>query len=129
MSEKKLQATIPHGTMVSYILGFLLSAILTLGAYLVTMVHINSTHEVISHTVLIILLLVFAMTQLSVQLVFFLHIFGESKPRWNLLFFIGTFMGVLLVVIMSIWIMSHLNYNMTPDQMKNMILKDEGIHY
>lgn len=129
MSEKIHMSTIPHGTLVSYIFGFLLSVILTLTAYILATMHISSAHETISHSVLMWLLVGLAMVQLAVQLVFFLHIFNESKTKWNFLFFVGTFMGVLLVVVMSIWIMSHLNYNMTPEQMKSHILKDEGIHY
>lgn len=128
MSEKHT-SSIPHGNSMSYIFGFLLSVILTLSAYILAQIHITSTHEIISHEVLIPLLIGLAMVQLCVQLIFFLHLFQESKPRWNFLFFVGTFMGVLLVVVMSLWIMGHLNYNMTPDQMKNQILHDEGIHY
>jgi cytochrome o ubiquinol oxidase operon protein cyoD len=128
MSEKHI-ASIPHGNLMSYIFGFLLSVILTLSAYILAQIHITSTHEIIPHEVLIPLLIGLAMVQLCVQLIFFLHLFQESKPRWNFLFFVGTFMGVLLVVVMSLWIMDHLNYNMTPDQMKNQILHDEGIHY
>ena len=129
MSEKTQHTTLPHGTLVSYIFGFLLSIILTLSAYILAMIHITSTHEALPHEILIPLLIGLAMVQLCVQLIFFLHIYNESKTKWNFVFFVGTFMGVLLVIIMSLWIMNHLNYNMTPDQMKNMILKDEGIHY
>lgn len=129
MSEKTHNAIIPHGSVISYVFGFLFSVILTLTAYIFAEIHITSTHEALPHEILIPLLIGFAMVQLVVQLIFFLHVFNESKPRWNLLFFVGTFMGVLLVVVMSIWIMNHLNYNMTPEQMKTHILKDEGIHY
>ena len=129
MSEKTHTSNIPHGTFVSYIFGFLLSVILTLVAYILATMHISSAHETLSHTVLMSGFIGLAMVQLVVQLIFFLHIFNESKTKWNFVFFVGTFMGVLLVVVMSIWIMGHLNYNMTPEQMKNQILHDEGIHY
>ncbi len=47
-----------------------------------------------------------------VQLVFFMNLGIESKPRWNLLAFF--FMLIVIVVLVggSMWIMHHLNYNM-----------------
>jgi cytochrome o ubiquinol oxidase operon protein cyoD len=126
---KDMQSSNNHGSIFSYTLGFLLSIILTFAAYIPTVIHFNSHHQIFSHELLIPLLLLFAFLQLTVQLIFFLHLLQEKKPRWNFIFFISTFALVLLVVVMSIWIMSHLNYNMSPQQMKNAILHDEGIHY
>ena len=125
--EKKIQGKQEHGSIKSYTIGFVLSIILTFAAYVPTVLYQNSQHEIFSRQLLIPLLLIFAMMQFIVQLVFFLHLAKESKPRWNLVFFVSTFMLVLLVVVASIWIMDHLNYNMTPASMSNFILKDEGI--
>lgn len=64
-------------------------------------------------------LITLAVIQLAVQLVFFLHVGDETRPRWNLTALI--FMLIMLVVIVagSLWIMNNLNYNMmmTPEQM------------
>ena len=119
---------LPKTLLTTYIIGFLLSLILTLVAYILVEVHINAIHDVISHQVLLTSVLVIAFVQLAVQLLFFLHLNKESKPYWNTIFFTATFGGVLLVVVASLWIMYHLNYNMTPQDMDHVIRIEEGIH-
>ena len=114
-------------TSTTYIVGFGLSLLLTLIAFGLTQVHITSTHEVITHQVLLPALIGLALLQMVVQLIFFLHLIHEDSPRWNLIFFVSTFGLVLLVVIASIWIMDHLNYNMMPETTTNFILQDEGV--
>ena len=59
--------------------------------------------------------------QLLVQLVFFLHLGRNKTARWNTLAFGTTFAGILVVVLASVWIMYHLNYNMTPTEQTNYI--------
>jgi len=122
------QHTNTHGSVFSYTLGFLLSIILTLVAYVPVAMHQNSFHQLFSHTFLIPFVLTLAFLQLTVQLLFFLHLGKESGPRWNLVFFISTFGLVLLVVVMSIWIMTHLNNNMTPQSMSDYLIRNEGMH-
>src|SRR5882672_6710068 len=90
-----------------YIIGFILSLILTITAYLVVVTHI------LIGWVIVFVILMLAVIQLLVQLFFFLHLGQESKPRWNTIFFISTICMILVLVIGSIWIMNHLNYNMT----------------
>jgi|SRR5579885_1089639 len=113
-------------TIVSYSIGFLLSMIFTLLAYNLVFVHLNSHHRLISHPVLLVAILTLAMVQLFVQMIFFLHLGQESAPKWNLLFFISTFCAILAIVIGSIWIMDHLNYNMTPKQVNQYINDQSG---
>ncbi len=115
-------------TVTTYIIGFLLSIILTFIAYLLAMNHINSLHPLFSRGIVIGVFLILAFIQLTVQLVYFLHLGQEAKPRWNLIFFFSTFSIVLLVVVASLWIMYHLNYNMMPTDMNHMILIQEGLH-
>lgn len=66
-----------------------------------------------------VVLIVLALVQLGVQLVFFLHLGEEAKPRWQLTAFIFAAIMLLVIVIGSLWIMNNLNYNMsmTPQQM------------
>lgn len=115
-------------TVITYIIGFLLSIILTVASYLFAIQHLASSHSVFSHQFLTAIFLLCALMQLVVQLLFFLHVGQESNPRWHLLFFLSTFSLVLLVVIASFWIMSHLNYNMTPRDINQRILIEEGMH-
>jgi cytochrome o ubiquinol oxidase operon protein cyoD len=116
-----------HGSLRSYIIGFLLSIFLTFAAYIPVVMHQNSRHELFSHELLLYFVSFLAVLQLVVQLIFFLHLLQEQKPRWNLVFFFSTISIVLIVVVGSIWIMNHLNYNMTPPQMEKFLIKDEGI--
>jgi len=112
----------------SYFLGFLISFILTVCAYSAVSIHLSSNHTTPSDETLMLLLPALAVIQLFVQLIFFLHIGVSSKTRLNLVFLISTGMVILLVVVGSLWIMSHLNYNMTPHEVNEFIQADEGIH-
>jgi len=107
-------------TLHSYITGFILSIVLTLVPYILVMDHLMTP------IVLVGVILVFAFIQLAVQLIFFLHVKQESKPRLNLTIFILFFCTILVVVIASIWIMQHLNYNMSLLQLTNVMQYGEG---
>ncbi|MCE2705921.1 MAG: cytochrome o ubiquinol oxidase subunit IV [Proteobacteria bacterium] len=95
-----------HGTTKSYIIGFILSIILTVIPYYLVVNHILASE--MSYIVIS----VFAILQLLVQLVFFLHLGGESKPHWNLIAFVFTLFIIGILVTGSLWIMYNLNYNM-----------------
>ncbi|HYK08670.1 MAG TPA: cytochrome o ubiquinol oxidase subunit IV [Candidatus Eisenbacteria bacterium] len=110
-----------HTTIKAYITGFVLSLALTLLAYCFVVYHI------FTGIVLTTALIELAFIQLLVQLLFFLHLGQESRPRWNLIFFLLTFGVLLLVMVGSLWIMNNLNYNMTPVDMSKTIIEDEGI--
>lgn len=111
----------------SYILGFIISILLTLAAYFLVQAHIGANTQSITTEFVIYSLFILAVTQLIVQGIFFLHLGREANPHWNLLFFISTIGIVLIVVVGAIWIMHHLNYNMTPLEMDRAILEDELI--
>jgi len=68
-----------------------------------------------------------AVTQALVQLIFFMDLGGEAKPRWRLgvlIFMVGV---VLIVVFGSLWIMTNLNYHMTPDQVNHYLNGQDGL--
>ena len=112
-----------HGTVRSYTVGFLLSIILTLVAYGVT------ARQLTNGWALIYALAALAVTQLFVQLVFFLHLSRRSQSRWNLIVLAFAGMVVFILVFGSLWIMHHLNAyhdNLTPQQLNQSIIKDEG---
>lgn len=109
-------------SLASYISGFVLSVGLTLTAYLAV-----SRHAYIGwHLFYAVLLL--AIIQLVVQMVFFLHIGKGPNKRWNIVSLALMVIIVLIVVVGSVWIMHNLNYRMTPQEMdKYMRAQDGGI--
>ena len=109
-------------TLISYIVGFILSLIFTIIPYYLV------TNQLLSSDILTAIVLGFAMLQLLIQLIFFLHLGEESGPRWNFIMLISTFGIILLIVVGSIWIMNNLNYNMMPQHMEEFLIEDEGIH-
>jgi len=118
-----------QATLKSYVIGFISSVVLTMTAYILMEVHVNSVHETFSHPFLIFAILTLAIIQLVIQLMFFLHLGNETGPRWNLVVLLSTVGIVLLLVVGSIWIMNHLNYNMmaSPDQMNAYIQSQDGL--
>jgi cytochrome o ubiquinol oxidase operon protein cyoD len=107
--------------MRKYVSGYILSIFLTLTAFVLVMQHL------LSGPVLVFTVIGLALIQLWVQLIFFLHLDREKGPRWNLLFFLSTIGIVLILFVGSIWIMNHLNYNMTPQETNNYLLQQENI--
>jgi len=103
----------------TYITGFALSVLLTLIAFGLVNTHVAHHHEFPSDNFMVAALLLLAVVQLFVQMVFFLHIRRGDKPRWNIWAFAFAVTTVAIVVIGSMWIMSNLNYRMTPTQINN----------
>ncbi len=126
---KILKSTKHEATIATYITGFGLSLALTLGAYSLVKIHLNNGHTSLSDSYLLILLAILAVVQLFVQLIFFLHMNRESKPKLNRL--IMAFAGLVVVVIVggSLWIMTNLNYHMPMNQSDSSIIKDEMVQH
>lgn len=95
-----------HGSVKTYMTGFILSIILTVIPFWMVM---NGSA---SHVALIGTVLVTAVVQILVHLVCFLHMNSKSDEGWNLTAFVFTILIIAIVVIGSIWIMWNLNYNM-----------------
>src|SRR5208282_3481627 len=99
----------------SYLIGLGLATLLTLVSFLIpgaTFVWAPSIP---------VALIVLAIAQMGVHLVFFLHITTAPDSVNNVLALAFGLLIVLLVVGGSIWIMYHLNHNMMPmDQMIHM---------
>jgi cytochrome o ubiquinol oxidase operon protein cyoD len=94
------------GTYKSYILGFVLSILLTLAAYFIVV------NRLLTGWDLMLVVAILALIQFCVQLIFFLHLDHEKGPRWNFTVFLSTIGVVLIVIIGSLWIMNNLNYHM-----------------
>jgi len=92
-----------HGSMRSYTIGFILSIILT--AIPIAIVK-NGWLEGTANAAV---LMIFAVLQLCVQLLFFMHLREEKKPRYNLISLLFGLIILVVIVAGSMWIMM---YNM-----------------
>jgi len=110
-----------RGTLRTYVIGFVASIVLTLGAYLLV------THHLLSRRLLIAAVIGLALVQFLVQLLFFLHLGRESKPRWKLMVALFMVMVVLILVFGSLWIMTNLNYRMSPEQINTYMNNQSGL--
>lgn len=90
----------------SYVIGFGLSVVMTLIAYLLVV------HDVFSRPILMAIIAGLALLQFAVQVLFFLHLSQESRPRWRLVTFLFMGMVVIILVAGSIWIINNMNYHM-----------------
>jgi len=95
-----------HGTYKSYVVGFILSIILTLASYFAV-----TSHNFAAGTTYVIITIL-AIAQRLVQLIFFLHLNSDEDGRWNLLSFVFTAIITLILVAGSLWVMYNMNYNM-----------------
>lgn len=99
----------PHGSVRSYLTGFVLAAVLTVIPFWLVMGHVISSPVVTAA-----LVLGLAAVQIVVHVVYFLHLDTRSENGWNMLAFIFTAVLVLIVLGASIWVMYHENANMMP---------------
>lgn len=112
-----------HGSLRSYIIGFGLSIVLTLVAYILV------ANEMLSGRGLVAVIIGLALIQLFVQLFFFLHLGKEGRPRWNLTSLLFAALVVVIVVIGSLWIMYNLDYHsMDSDEVDKAVMEEEGIY-
>lgn len=110
-----------HGTTKSYVIGFILSLILTINPYLLV------TSKAVTGNGLVVTILIFGILQMAVQVLFFLHLGRGPKPMYNVVFFFAT-VGIILVTIGgSIFIMNNLYSNMSPAEVTKKLAQDENI--
>ncbi|WP_299491595.1 cytochrome o ubiquinol oxidase subunit IV [uncultured Shewanella sp.] len=95
-----------HGTLKSYIVGFLLSILLTIVPYCLVV------EQSLPTVTLILLVVAFGFVQLLVQLIFFLHLNTKSEKGWNFQSFVFTALIVVILLAGSLWIMYNLRINM-----------------
>jgi cytochrome o ubiquinol oxidase operon protein cyoD len=103
----------PHSNILSetlaYVIGLALALILTGVSFWV------ASTSVLWGPGVAVGLVVLAIAQMGVHLVFFLHITSGPDNTNNVLALAFGVLIVFLVMIGTIWIMAHMNANMTPD--------------
>ena len=95
-----------HGSVKEYIWGLIFSIILTAIPFGLVM------SGTLGSGVTLAIILLCAIAQVFVQLVFFLHMNTSSEQIWNTTSAVFIVLIVAIVVLGSIWIMQHLNHNM-----------------
>jgi cytochrome o ubiquinol oxidase operon protein cyoD len=98
-----------HGTFSSYMLGFVLSVVLTAIPFWLVMSGVLPSKQI---TALIIM--AFAVVQIVVHMIYFLHMNTKSENGWTMMALIFTIVMVVIALSGSLWVMSHLNSNMMP---------------
>jgi cytochrome o ubiquinol oxidase operon protein cyoD len=97
-----------HATVRGYVTGFVLSVLLTAIPFWLVM------GKVASPTTTALVILAFAVVQIVVHMVYFLHMNTRSEGGWNMLALIFTLVLVVITLSGSLWVMHHLNTNMMP---------------
>jgi cytochrome o ubiquinol oxidase operon protein cyoD len=98
-----------HGSLRSYLTGFILSVILTAIPFWLVMSGV--LHSKIAAELAITTL---AVMQITVHMVYFLHMNTRSEGGWLMMALVFTLILVVIVLIGSLWIIYHLNANMMP---------------
>ncbi|MEJ7927914.1 cytochrome o ubiquinol oxidase subunit IV [Sphingobium sp. AN641] len=97
------------GTMGGYMIGFGLSAILTVIPFWLVMSGALGSAQATG-----IAIMAFAVVQIVVHMIFFLHMNTRSEGGWTFMALIFTLVLVVITLSGSMWVMYHLNHNMMP---------------
>ncbi|MDF0542387.1 cytochrome o ubiquinol oxidase subunit IV [Sphingobium sp. H39-3-25] len=97
-----------HGSLRDYVIGFVLSVILTAIPFWLVM----ARPIAIGPTMVIIVAL--AAVQMIVHVIYFLHMSGKAEGGWTVISMLFTIILVAIMLTGSLWVMYHLNTNMMP---------------
>ena len=98
----------PHASMRDYAIGFVLSVILTAIPFWLVM------ERPLGAAATATIIMILAMLQIVVHMVFFLHMTPKAEGGWSLTSLLFTVIVVVIMLAGSLWVMHHLNTNMMP---------------
>lgn len=98
-----------HGSRKDYLIGFILSVILTAIPFGLVMSGVITDARVTAGIVM-----VFALVQIVVHMIYFLHMNSKSENGWTLMALIFTIVVLTICLAGSLWVMYHMNLNMMP---------------
>ena len=110
---------IPHGDFRSYMTGFVLSVILTAIPFALVM---SGGFESRAVTALVVLL--FAVIQIVVHMIYFLHMDLHAEGGWTVISLMFTLIVLIICLAGTIWVMHNMDSNMMPDMIELMEGKD-----
>ncbi|WBU63994.1 cytochrome o ubiquinol oxidase subunit IV [Paracoccus aerodenitrificans] len=102
-------AQFPHGTKREYVTGFILAVILTVIPFGVVM-----SGGAGSFRITAIIILVCAVAQMIVHMVYFLHMSPKAENGWSLISLVFTLILLIIAVSGTIWVMYNMDANMMP---------------
>jgi len=100
-----------HGSVKSYLTGFVLSVVLTGVPFALVMLHLMPVATLIP------VIIGVGVVQIVVHLVYFLHMNVSSSQVWNNAAFVVALIIVLILIVGTLWVMYHMNHNMMPGMM------------
>ncbi|MCF1466080.1 cytochrome o ubiquinol oxidase subunit IV [Agrobacterium vitis] len=106
-----------HGSMKTYMIGFILSVILTAIPFYLVM-----SGSLTNKALLAGIVMGLGAIQVVVHMIYFLHMNTKSEGGWNMMALIFTIIVVVIALSGSLWVMHHLNTNMmpmSPEMMRN----------
>jgi cytochrome o ubiquinol oxidase subunit IV len=106
MSAHSIHEEESHGSLGSYLAGFVLAVVLTAASFWLVL------HGGFSRETTLLGLAVLAAVQIVVHLVFFLHMNTSSGQRWNIVAFAYTVLTVLIVIVGTLWVMHNVTVQM-----------------
>ncbi len=109
----------PHSTLRGYATGFVLAVILTAIPFYLVMGKVFSNSGTAGFV-----LLALASVQIVVHMIYFLHMNTRAEGGWSMLALLFTAMLLIIMLSGSIWVMYHLNHNMMPGMMNEMMHRD-----
>jgi cytochrome o ubiquinol oxidase operon protein cyoD len=98
-----------HGSFRGYMTGLVLSVILTAIPFWLVMSGALGSNQLTGFVVM-----GFAVVQIVVHMIYFLHMNGRVEGGWTLLALVFTVIVVVITLAGSLWVMYHLNTNMMP---------------
>ena len=101
-------AEIPHASLRDYAIGFVLSVMLTAIPFWLVMTGQFSNAATAA------IIVAFAVAQIIVHMVYFLHMSTKAEGGWTMTSLVFTVIVVVIMLAGSVWVMHHLNNNMMP---------------
>ncbi len=98
-----------HGSLRTYLIGFILAAILTAIPFWLVMANVVDNKQATG-----IVIMLFAAVQVVVHMIYFLHMNTRAEEGWTMMALIFTVIMVVIALSGSLWVMYHLNINMMP---------------
>ena len=100
---------IPHASLRDYLIGFGVSVVLTAIPFWLVMSGVLPSKIATGFVIM-----AFAVAQIVVHMIYFLHMNAKSDEGWTMVALVFTLILVVITLVGSLWVMHHLNVNMMP---------------